>query len=70
MDRFHGILGILIILGIAYALSTDRKRIKPRIVIFGLALQLLFGLVGLPSRYLDQTGEFSHSSTGPLRARS
>ncbi len=38
--RFVGILGILAILGIAYLLSTDRKAIKPKLVAWGLGIQL------------------------------
>jgi CNT family concentrative nucleoside transporter len=40
MERFIGLAGIVAILGIAFALSTDRKAIKPRIVLWGLGLQL------------------------------
>jgi CNT family concentrative nucleoside transporter len=42
MDRFTGLLGIVLILGIAYALSNNRKAINYRTVGVGLALQ--FGL--------------------------
>ncbi|GAB3978413.1 NupC/NupG family nucleoside CNT transporter [Spirosoma terrae] len=42
MDRFTGLLGIALILGIAYALSDNKKRINYRTVGVGLALQ--FGL--------------------------
>lgn len=38
--RFVGILGILAILGIAYLLSSDRKAIRPRLVLWGLGIQL------------------------------
>ena len=44
MSRFIGILGIFAILGIAYLLSNNRKKIQPRIIIWGLSLQLLFGI--------------------------
>lgn len=44
MDRFHGILGLVVILVAAWALSADRKKIRLRIVAWGLALQLAFGL--------------------------
>lgn len=40
MERFIGLAGIVAILGIAFALSTDRKAIKPRIVLWGLGMQL------------------------------
>ena len=44
MNRFIGILGIIAILGIAYLLSNNKKNIDLRIVIWGLTLQLLFGI--------------------------
>ena len=44
MNRFIGILGIFAILGIAYLLSNNRKNIDLRLVIWGLGLQLLFGI--------------------------
>ena len=40
MDRFTGIIGYVLILGIAYALSNNRKAINWRLVASGLALQL------------------------------
>ncbi|HVS65064.1 MAG TPA: NupC/NupG family nucleoside CNT transporter [Thermoanaerobaculia bacterium] len=43
--RFVGVLGLLVILAIAWALSTDRRRIAWRTVIAGTALQLLFALL-------------------------
>jgi len=42
MDRFTGLIGIVLILGIAYALSDNRKAINYRTVGVGLGLQ--FGL--------------------------
>ena len=42
MERFTGLIGIVLILGIAYALSNNRKAINFRTVGVGLALQ--FGL--------------------------
>ena len=42
MDRFTGLIGIVLILGIAYVLSDNRKAINYRTVGVGLALQ--FGL--------------------------
>ena len=44
MGRFIGVLGIFAILGIAYLLSNDKKNIDFRITIWGLSLQLLFGI--------------------------
>ena len=43
--RFTGLLGIVALLGIAYLLSNNRKAIKPRTVLWGLGLQLLFAVI-------------------------
>lgn len=40
MDRFTGLIGLVVILGVAFLLSKDRKAINLRLVISGLALQL------------------------------
>lgn len=40
MERFTGLIGIALILGIAYLLSNNRKAINARLVVSGLALQL------------------------------
>ncbi len=45
MQRFHGIIGIILILVIAFLFSNDRKRINPRIVISGIILQILIGFL-------------------------
>lgn len=47
MDRFQGLLGIVLILGLAVALSKHRKHIKWRTLAVGLALQVAFALVVL-----------------------
>jgi len=44
MNRFIGILGIIAILGIAYLLSNNKKNIDKRLIIWGLGLQLFFGI--------------------------
>jgi len=44
MNRFIGILGIIAILGIAYLLSNNKKNIDIRLIIWGLGLQLFFGI--------------------------
>tara|TARA_B100001758_G_scaffold109354_1_gene93681 strand:- start:2786 stop:4006 length:1221 start_codon:yes stop_codon:yes gene_type:complete len=43
--RFTGLFGIVALLGIAYLLSNNRKEIKPRIIIWGIGLQLLFAII-------------------------
>ena len=42
MARFTGLLGLIVFLGIAYALSTNRRAIRWRTVGWGLGLQILF----------------------------
>ena len=44
MERFIGILGILVLLAIAVAMSNNRKSIPWRLVIWGLGLQLIFAI--------------------------
>lgn len=45
IHRYIGILGLVLILLIAYGFSNDRRRIKPRIIIWGLVLQFAFALL-------------------------
>jgi len=44
MTRFHGLIGIVFILGLAFLLSNNRKAINLRVVLSGLALQLALAL--------------------------
>jgi CNT family concentrative nucleoside transporter len=46
-ERLTGLVGIVVILAIAWALSYDRKRIPWRLVAAGLALQTAFGVLVL-----------------------
>ena len=47
MERFQGLFGILLILGIAYACSNNKKRINYRLVACGLGLQMTIALLVL-----------------------
>ena len=47
MSRFTGLLGLALILAIAYALSTNRRAIQPRIVLWGLGLQIVLAVLVL-----------------------
>src|SRR5271166_3670375 len=47
MSRLTGVLGILLILLFAFLFSTDRKAIRLRTVIVGLALQICFAVLVL-----------------------
>jgi CNT family concentrative nucleoside transporter len=44
MERYIGIVGLAVIIGIAYLASLDRKAIKPRVIVWGLILQFIFAL--------------------------
>jgi concentrative nucleoside transporter, CNT family len=46
-ERLRGFVGIAVILGLAYALSTDRAAVSGRVVFWGLALQWAFALLVL-----------------------
>ena len=45
MDRFIGVVGLVMILGIAYTFSTDRKKVSRRLILWGLILQFAFALL-------------------------
>ena len=45
MDRFQGLIGIVLILMIAFLFSNNKKRINYRLVLSGLALQLTIGIL-------------------------
>jgi CNT family concentrative nucleoside transporter len=43
--RFIGVLGVLVLIGLAWAMSYDRRHVRPRVVFWGLGLQFLFALI-------------------------
>lgn len=45
MERFTGLLGVVLILGVAFLLSNNRKAINYRLVLSGLGLQLFLAIV-------------------------
>ncbi len=47
MPRAQPLVGVIVIMTIAYAFSTNRRAIDPRIVAWGLALQFLFAVIVL-----------------------
>src|SRR3954451_5531576 len=47
MERFTGLLGILVILGVAFLVSTSRKSIQRRVLVWGLTLQFGFAFLVL-----------------------
>jgi CNT family concentrative nucleoside transporter len=51
MGRFTGILGLLTMLGLAYAFSTNRSAIRKKTVAWGLGLQIVFAVFVLRVDY-------------------
>ncbi len=47
MERFTGLIGIVVILGIAFLFSNNKKKINKRLVLSGLALQILIAILVL-----------------------
>ncbi|MBA64312.1 MAG: NupC/NupG family nucleoside CNT transporter [Candidatus Marinimicrobia bacterium] len=45
MFKYIGIIGILVLLGLAFMLSNNKKAIKIEMVLWGLGLQIFFGLI-------------------------
>ena len=60
MDHYNliSLLGIFALMGIAWALSTNRRRVNFRVIVWGLAIQL--GLGALVFLVLGRTGAFDH----------
>jgi CNT family concentrative nucleoside transporter len=51
MDRFISLFGLVVFIGIAFALSSDRSKIKWKTVITGILLQLALGLIILKTDF-------------------
>lgn len=45
MDYLRGLIGILVLLGVAYVFSTNKKKIDWRLVGIGILLQIIFGVL-------------------------
>ena len=43
--KITGLIGIALLLGIAYALSNNRKAISTRTVVWGISLQIFFAII-------------------------
>jgi CNT family concentrative nucleoside transporter len=51
MERFTGVLGLIVIVLVAYAFSTNRSAIKPRVLYWGLGLQFGFAFLVLKTNF-------------------
>ena len=54
--RFIGVLGMLVLLGLAWAMSYHRRDVRLRIVFWGLGLQFLFAVIILRQDYWSFAG--------------
>ena len=84
MDRFTGLLGLVLILALCYLLSTSRKSIRPSLLLWGLSLQFGFAFLVLKTDFgklfeiasiavnalLEYTEAGSQFLFGPLGAKS
>jgi CNT family concentrative nucleoside transporter len=63
MERFTGLLGIVLILAIAFLFSNNRKAINYRLVLSGLALQLVLAVfilkVPMVTRFFQMLGTWN-----------
>src|SRR5229473_2141429 len=51
MGRFTGLLGILAVLATAYLFSSQRRAIRPRVILWGLGLQFAFAVLVLKTEF-------------------
>lgn len=53
MERFTGLLGLLVILATAFLFSTNRKAVQPRLLLWGLGLQFTFAFIVLKTGFAE-----------------
>ncbi|RMI00308.1 MAG: hypothetical protein D6681_11350, partial [Calditrichaeota bacterium] len=58
LERLMSLFGMLLLLFIAYLLSNNKKKIRLRVVLWGLALQMLFALIVLGEELPSTIGMF------------
>ncbi len=58
MQRFTGLIGIVLILGIAFLFSNNRRRINLRLVVSGLALQIFIALLVFKVPFVNHFFQF------------
>jgi CNT family concentrative nucleoside transporter len=61
MERVVSLVGLFTLIGIAYGLSSDRKKINWKTVVAGILLQLTFGLLILKTSWGQQVFEFART---------
>lgn len=66
MMRFVGLLGLLVFIGICYAMSTNRKAIKWKPVIGGCVLQFVFALIILKTEFGERFFEGARATVDAI----
>ena len=56
--RFVSVIGLFFLLGVAWLLSNNKSKIRPRVIIWGVGLQLLFALIILSKNVMSFVGLF------------
>jgi len=51
MQRFTGVLGLVVILAVAWLFSTHKRQIKLRLIVWGMGLQILFAVLVLKTDF-------------------
>jgi len=68
MDRFHGLIGVAIILGIAILFSNNRRKINLRLVLSGLSLQVVIAILVFHVRPVAQFFQLVGAGIGKIEA--
>ena len=68
MDRFQGLIGIILILGIAFLCSNNKKKINYRLVVSGLALQVTIAILVLKVPIVTDFFKWVGSQIGHIEA--
>src|SRR5213595_3815036 len=66
MQRFTGLLGLIVIVAVAFLFSNNRKAIKPRVIYWGLGLQFGFAFLVLRTPIADWFKKLSNGVNGML----
>jgi CNT family concentrative nucleoside transporter len=67
MGRYHGLLGIALILGIAFIASNNKRKINLRLVISGIGLQVIIGILVLKVPFITNFFSWIGRQIGPYR---
>ena len=66
MDRFHGLIGVATILGIAILFSNNRRKINLRLVLSGLSLQVVIAVLVFHVRPVAQFFQLVGAGIGKI----